>query len=223
MSTILQQFDIVRVTLVANVPPQVSLNRFHYLVGPTVGSPTDVQFAHEFDTALAALFKACLCSGALYRGSMAQITRPVPSPSAATHFQRFAAGTYTGGSGVGTRGATPMPGQVRGLVAFKGVLASRGLNCRSYIPWPSTADGVADGFTPTASYQTAIGTFATGVVAFSSINDGSGNTALVSLVDFTPENVPNYVRENLTTSEVRPRWATQRRSGAYGRPNVPPI
>jgi hypothetical protein len=91
------------------------------------------------------------------------------------------------------------------------------------MPFPATGDAGVDAYTPLAAYQTAIGTFGQGVVTFSGINDGAGNIAQATHVDFTPNRLPDYVREFLDQAVVRPRWATQRRSGAYGRQNIPPI
>jgi hypothetical protein len=223
MAVILNAFDIVRLTLVSQLGPQVALNRYHYLVGAPVGSPTDTQFAFEFSVANGGLYRACLSSAATFRGDIAQIYRPLPTPAMATHFQVFQSQGQNGGAGVGTRGATPLPGQVRGLVGFKGNVAARGLNPRTYFPWPSTSDLGVDAYTPAAAYSTAIETFAQAVITFNALNDGAGNTCNLALVDFRVKQPANYVFEFLTSFAHRPRWATQRRSGAYGRPNLPPI
>jgi hypothetical protein len=219
----LNNFDVVRALVVSTIGPQTALQRFYFSVAGIGGSPTDVQFATEFDTAVAALFKACIASTASYRGVSAQILRPFPSPATATSFDLFTQAIFTGSEGVGTRGATVLPGQVRGLVSFKGNVAARGLNCRTYMPWPSSADLTADGLTPSTSYQTAIGTFAQEVVVFNALNDGAGNTANVSLIDFRIKTPATPIFEFLRSTIVRPRWATQRRSGAYGRPNATPF
>lgn len=223
MSVILNNFDVVRALVVSTIGPQTALQRFYYSIASIGGSPTDTQFALEFDTAIAALFKACIASTASYRGVSAQILRPVPTPVAATSFQLFTQAIITGSAGVGTRGATVLPGQVRGLVALKGNVAARGLNCRTYMPWPSSADLTSDGLTPSTSYQTAIGTFAQEVVVFNALNDGAGNTANVALIDFQVKTPSAYIREFLRSQDARPRWATQRRSGAYGRSNTTPF
>lgn len=114
-----------------------------------------------------------------------------------------------------------MPGQVSGIIGFKGALAHRGLNPRLYMPWPSTNDATVNPMQPTVLYNTALGTLATAIRTTTTIAAGSGAGSL-QLIDF--QNIPaSPVREDLITSDVPLKWATQRRRGAYGKPNNPPF
>jgi len=219
----LVQFDIVRATIVSYLPPQTAIQRFFYLVGPLTGTVTDHDFNVAFDGVMATPWKGAMSHLASYRGTMAQILRPLPTPGAATHFQVFRADEFTPNAGAGSCSDPPLPGQVRGLVAFFGTLARRGLNPRTYVPFPCVGAASPDGYTPTAPYISALDSIGLHLTSFGLVNPSPGNSCVVSLVDFRPKSLPTYVFENLTGYIVRQKWATQRRSGAYGRPNLPPI
>ena len=223
MSTLLERFDVIRVTFVCSLGPQVSMTRFHYQVGIITGAPTDQQAATQFDASQAGFIKPLIANPSTYRGFSVQVLRPAPTPGAATHFQVFqrAIGKLTAGNGTG--GAAPLPPQTRGIVSLKGAVAARGLNCRFYMPFPTTTMIGTDAFTPSATYQSNLSLLAGNFVTLSSIDDGLGNIAPIDLIDFLFDTPSQYNREFLTDWLVQPKWATQRRSGAYGRSNIPPF
>lgn len=216
MANILQNFDVIRGVWVAAATNQVSMNRIYFLVNTVAGNPTDQDATAALDTATATTFPGILSSAATYHGMYGQLVRPRIAP--ATGYQLFAQVVSTVNAGPGTRGATLLPTQVRGIWRWTVALAARGLNCRFYAPFPSTSDNTT-GIGPVALYQGALASLATALLGPLPIGSG-GNTAVLNPVDFdTTHGVKNFFRGY----SVHGRWATQRRSGPYGRPNVAPF
>lgn len=219
MSTALNVNDLLKCRIWCSNAEQASVNTLWYQV-LTIGSPpaTDLDVATEMDTGfLNTALPPMLNNLTMYNGVQVQIYRPIGG----TNFI-YAAEDSVAGAGMGTGGAIALPRQTSGLTHWGTVFAGRQYRGRSYWPFPSVSHDVGDG-TPTAAYVTLVDTLGTGFLALSSISGvGTATVQLVMMhrkpkVGDTP--LPTIIR--VATAENK--WATQRRRGSYGRPNVSPI
>lgn len=204
--------DLVRVVIYSAMNNQVGENVLFFEVSPTgfVLGPTDADFATQLDSSHNA-YKGILANTATYRGVTAQIFSPnIPFVAQIANFH----------TGVGTGGTTPLPTQVRGIITKRTVNAGRAFRGRLYAPFPPTIFSTSAGI-PTAAYQTALSNMIAvyaptgGIVLATS----GGNATLFPIL---------YNRKLKTTAFVTHYdfpllFATQRRSGSYGRPNVAPF
>lgn len=113
----------------------------------------------------------------------------------------------------------PLPTQVRGLISWHTALAGRAYRGRMYLPTPG-----GDQITSTSGVPTGVltdwGTLATGLVAPYSTG---GTTWIPGVYHRVPTAVISSIFDQITSATVSDVYATQRRSGAYGRPNVAPF
>lgn len=212
MAVTLTSSQILRVTIVTQLGDQVALNRLHYLVGVVTGTPTDQRFVNDFDNAINGSVKSLLVNFATYRGCIARIIYPtIPS---------FASVFSTTGAGAGTGTGAPAPRQARGIIRWVTGFSKRGENPRIYLPFPA-ASFCDNGGQPNAGYLSFLSAFSTAVLSFTTVGSG-GNVAAVSpcTILTSPAIAFNH---QIIDSVPHDKWATQRRSGDYGKPNVPPI
>jgi len=202
--------NIVQTRMYCTLDNQVSINSLFFLVN-SIGTPaaTDADVATFMDTAVGAAIKAMLPTASEYRGFQAQIVWPNP---------RRPAQTGNAGAGAGTVASDPLPTQVTGLVFLTSNIAGPGGRGRIYLPFPTESQNDASGL-PTAGYQTLAGAVITAWFGASAIAEGGRTANLVPVL---------YKRSAHTTTQlitggVRAKWATQRRRGDYGRPNISPI
>jgi len=198
---------------------QVAINTVHALVtGIVAGVPTDLDAATAMDAYAVGAFKAVMTSAATYRGWSCRIMDQSPP---------FPAASYTGSTGVGTSGATPLPGQDRPLVSFTTSFSGRAFRGRLYLPFPSTADTTAGG-QPNAGMltrmQTVAALFGTGPITF--VNSGRSFTAVPVVYHAKAGKTGIPAAKTATTIIayiVRTAFATQRKSGFLGRTNLLPF
>jgi hypothetical protein len=202
--------NILRVTIVCSQTNQVSLNRMHYIASGVAGTPTDLQVATAADTAFAAAMKAIIPLTATYRGCMCQIVSP--------NVPMFVTQSSNANAGTGGFGTTPMPAQVCGLITWLSVFAGRTGHGRFYAPFPAIG-AATSGETPSAGYVTNLGTLAAAINGFTTVA-GGGNSVTLQQCNW---NQLHGFQHAFTGYVVRPRWATQKRRGDYGRANVSPI
>jgi hypothetical protein len=118
----------------------------------------------------------------------------------------------------GTGGPTPLPGQVSGMLTKRTGFPGRSGRGRIYIPFPSDAFVEPTNNVPTAAYVGKLQQIANFYAAdFSFVAGGTSYTFQPVLFRKKTKTVTP-----LTAVQTRPRWATQRRRGNYGRVNVPP-
>lgn len=202
--------DVVKCSLVASYANQASFTSFYFRVA-TVGTPaaTDQDLAQTFDGAIATHFLSWLSSQAVYDGVYAQRIFPFPI---------YQATQYTGSAGAGTGGGTILPYQVRGLISFYTIYAGRAGRGRAYIPFPASAQSASTGKV-SGGGATVLGLLALDYLNMSAVSVGGRTCTVVPVL---------YNRKTGTTRDyqsyvARLGFATQRRSGYFGRPNVPPI
>jgi len=131
------------------------------------------------------------------------------------------------GKGVGTVTGTALPKQTCGIITKRTVIAKRLGRGRMYVPFPGEADNLDHGI-PSTSYVDRLTTLASKVLAnFSISTAGEGLNTLQPLLrgDLTPANTTDgtWMWNPIVDYTPRPRWATQRRRGDYGRQNEFPV
>jgi hypothetical protein len=219
MSTLLLPSDLLKVSVWCTNAEQASVNTFWYsVIG--VGSPdaTDQDMATELDTGfLNTALPPILNNLTRYNGVEVQIYRPT-----GTMFVIFNAAISIAGAGMGTGGALALPRQTSGITDWRTRFAGRAYRGRTYWPFPSVSHDVGDGI-PTGAYITLISTLATGFLNFTNVT-GSG-TATVQLVMRHRKNKAGTIPipSQILVGTQLTKWATQRRRGSFGRPNVSPI
>lgn len=124
---------------------------------------------------------------------------------------------YSGTSGSDTSPA--LPTQVRGLISWHTALAGRAYRGRMYLPTPGSDHVTTTSAVPT-SVLTDWGTLATGLVAPYATG---GTTWIPGIYHRVPTAGIASVFDQIISATVSDVYATQRRSGAFGRPNAAPF
>lgn len=203
--------DVVEVLNLCSAGFQTGQNTLHYAVsGVTGGGLTLQQIAIQLSLVFAPLYKALMPSGANFRGVGA-------TNLAAPRSQQFFDVT---GFGPGTFGTTLVPTQVRGVIAYYSTLAGPKNRGRSYIPFPPTTAVATDG-SPLPSYLAALTNLRTAIAGISTLTVGGATTTLFLVIAHKPHTPGNWA--TVVATYGRSKWGTQRRSGMYGRQNVPPF
>lgn len=211
--------DIFEVTFHNHTANQRGLVRRYYEARNVTGNgPTDAEIGIRFDTAFPPLFKALMATTAFYRG--VKIAKVFPG-------QRQRGFTNTTSAGAGTAVGDLLPTQCRGIITLRTALAGPGFRGRAYIPFPAEADNAANGV-PTAGYVTRLTTMGAQLILAQNAVGAAGNQAnLIPIIWHLPKGLPNEPANrdayDLNEAVSRTKWATQRRSGEYGRINVDEI
>lgn len=187
------------------------LNRYWSAQVPTgVGNVTFQDLATFLDGAWANAYINIMGNDANYQGT--RVRRVWPPNTDAWRDE-------TSNAGAGTAGTTMLPTQTCGLARlFSDTLGKHGEG-RQYIPFPAAANNDPHGV-PNAGYKTLV-TNIIAVLAQIQTVSGSGSKQF----QFWPSlynhvsNVPTLITAGLPAVS----WATQKRRGAYGRANLPPI
>lgn len=208
--------DIYEAKMFSRHTDQVAVTRRYYRSENQAGTgATQAQVTTAIANQLATVFSTMLNTAAEYRGMTVQ--RIVPQP-------RTVESTSLFGAGFGLEVGDCLPRQVRGILSLRTAFAGRQYRGRLYIPFPGEGSNDADA-TPTAAYLVKLNAFGAAVIATLAGVGGGGNTEDLKpvLCGFAAGNpVPIRVNE-LANYLARDRWATQRRSGSYGRPNISPL
>jgi hypothetical protein len=216
MARVLLQSDILsmRVITEQTTPEvQVCVTTFDFtiLLSSFVSGLTDQALVTAFDTAIAADFKGIMNTTCFYRGVILNYLAPKPPPASVFNNTN---------NGAGTGGANAMPTQVRGLTrrltAFGGP-SNRG---RIYWPFPWQAAATSAG-APTGAYQGDLTTAWGGIAPVGGVTytGGGGTVTLLPIIWHRKTGTYTYI-----TSYVNGvGFATQKKSGFYGRTNTSPI
>jgi hypothetical protein len=217
--TLLLTGDLLKVSVYCTNNEQASVNTFWYsVIG--VGSPdaSDKDMATLLDTGfLNTAMPPILNNLTRYNGVEVQIYRP-----AGGLYVIFNAAISIVGAGNGTGGSVALPRQTAGLTDWRTTFAGRAYRGRTYWPFPSVSHDIGDG-TPTAAYIALLTTLTNGFLNFTNVT-GTG-TATVALIMRHRKNKAGTIPipSLITTGTSLNKWATQRRRGSFGRPNVSPI
>ena len=202
--------DVWTVRHACRTATQVGINVVHYICTAIGGLPiTDADFADNVDTNISVKFKAMLPTTATYWG--VQVQRILPQP---TTFPV----SLSGRNGPGTIASNLLPEQVSGIATFRTASAGRKFRGRAYLPFPPINAVNTPADTPTVAY----------IALMDAVTQEMGTPYVIAVGGRTGTMTPViYHRSNSTTTIVtqaltRPYWATQRRRGDAGRPNLNP-
>jgi len=209
--------SLVRITVIASFRNQVSNNVLHYATRTGVAAPNDLAMLNEISNAwintCAVAFKECLSQEARYEGILVRYINPLDPAS-----DLEVSNTRLAGPGTADTPGTA-PSQVCGLIRKRTGRVGRGGRGRAYIPFPPLgAEDPTDLIT--AAYRVLLQDLA-GDLA-------SALTVTVDNVDYdfwpgiTHLRSYNQFKE-WTSFTVGVGFATQRRRGYFGRPNVVPV
>jgi hypothetical protein len=202
--------DIIEFKIFSQAPSQVAINVRHYKITFEVGEGASLEaMAGNLAAALAPLYTPIMASNAVFAGVTARHIFPLP-----VRLETAIQGTATGGTAVGEA----LPKQVSGIITLGTGLAGRANRGRIYIPFPTEANNEANS-TPDATYLQSLALIGLQLVLTRTVTVGVNTTDIAPVI---------WHRETLTSTPItmfidRDKWATQRRRGDYGRPNVPVV
>lgn len=211
--------DIFEVVFHHHTNQQRGLIRRYYQAASTTGTgPTDAEIGIRFDTAFPPLFKALMATVGIYKGVKIAKVFPGVRQRGFINTTSFGPGTVVGDL---------LPTQVRGIITLRTANAGPGYRGRSYMPFPCEADNSPLGV-PIAGYVTRLTTLAAQLILTQAAIGVAGNqTNLVPIIWHLPKGTPNLPINRIPVAIIegvaRTKWATQRRSGEYGRINVDEI
>jgi len=201
--------DVVQTRIVCVQGDQVSVNVVHWAIVNKVGTgATDAQAALAFDTVYEAQFKALMSNGATYRGTGFKRLYPIPGVEVAE----------VSNAGVGGVAGDPLPFQVSGLVTKRSATPGRHGHGRLYVPFPGEADNGATGRI-SAGYDTRLTNLENNLIG-PVVAGAGGNTETYAPVIYNRKTHGIIFVLDITHQQT---WATQRRRGEHGRPNVLPF
>ncbi len=194
---------------------QVSVTTFHHRIDAASGPvATDVDFLTAWDAIYSGWFKDFICTADRYLGATVQILSPGP-----IGLQRVTVAS----AGAGVVAPPRLPSQTSGLIQWGTNLGGRQNKGRIYTPFPCTVANNTDGF-PSSGYLILLDDVGSEYVTHTAWTLASGsqtiNPVLVhrkNKAGVTP--IPSLI----STWKSSNQWATQRKRGAYGRPNSAPF
>jgi hypothetical protein len=193
---------------------QAAVNTFNYRIVTQVGAGINLtQLAQGFDTMFAPLWKPCMASVATYNGIQCYVNaNPPPLP-----------GTTVASAGPGTDAPLINPTQVCGITTWLSGFIGPGNRGRTYWPFSGPDEDTAAG-TPDPSLLVNYGLLSDGIINLNSIAVGADAFNLALIIK-RGKNKAGVIPASpiVTAYTVRAKWATQKRRGIYGKPNVSPI
>lgn len=206
--------DLVKFSVWCTDGNQAAVNTYYFGVNTVAGGGvTDLVAAQEFEAIFAPGYKLCLNNNAVFNGVQCQILR---------NGGAFIAQNSNALTGAGTGGAISLPRQVSGLISWKTDKAGQKNRGRSYLPFFSTTSDVGDG-SMNAGTQANVVAIANLLVALGTLGTGGVTSHFIfSLKHGAPKNV-QPLADPIISGSVKPQWATQRKRGFFGRPNVSPV
>jgi len=186
---------------------QVAINTIRFRVDTPGGAQDSDDLLDKMEADLATPFKNMLSANANYAGMSLQ---DFPARSYLPSYNKD-------GAGVGAVAGNMLPSQTCGLLSFRSISAGAKARGRMYIPFPSVASQTADGY-PAAAYQTLANIFADVMIPVWTLATTPG----CNVVPIITKKAALVVSYPVVTWNFPSYWATQRRRGGFGRPNVLP-
>lgn len=207
MAVTLQVGDILSLRAHTFYQNQAGVNQFAYKVTTVVGAPSLQGILDTWSADAAAAYLQWLTPGAEYEGLKGMVIRGTT---------KYLPTISTAGRGTSVVVGIPHPKQISGLTTKVTELAGRANRGRVYWPFPWTDTNDNSG-APTPLQVTLMTTLAGTFLAVTT------KAAGVDSATFQPvllHKVPTLAPTPILTSLTAAKWATQRRRGDYGRPNV---
>lgn len=208
----LNQGDLLEGRLFCTAGDQTSVNVIHYEVISIQGGTVSQEAAtDDLATHFANSYKGALCAAATYNGAgLRRITPLIPTSE-----------TFSpNGAGPGNLIGTLMPRQVCGLITKRTATPGPRGRGRFYVAFPPEEANEGNGV-PTVPYVGLITALANAldddVIAVDEVGLGTATLRLQLVNRLTFQHL------EVTRCDPRAKWATQRRRGSYGRPNVSPV
>ena len=182
-------------------------NQVFSIVG--IATPTTDDLAAAEDARLGPLYKALLTAAATYDFvSCRRVSGVAPFKLSSLNGVNGGAGTVAG---------DPLPKQTAGVISLYANSIGKKYRGRSFIPFPGEADsGALAG--PTAGYITRLASLA---VAYRQQWSFTLGVTLITMDPVIWPGDPLFPTQPISVAIAQAKWATQRRRGAYGKPNVP--
>jgi hypothetical protein len=210
MATTVQVNDILLINAVTQCQAQIGLNGYFFQVTTIGAAPaTDLDVCTYFSTTFSGVYIPILPGSASYYGAMVRILNRVPKPA-------FVA--TNNGAGIGTVAGAALPKQTCGLITKRTPIAGRHGRGRTYVPFPASLDDTGAGG-PGGGYITRVTALASAIIVPVTVTAGGRSCSLIPVLWDRKAAVPFAI----TAFTVSARWATQRRRGDFGRPNIPPF
>jgi hypothetical protein len=212
MARNIAQTDWLSLRVWVSFGSQAMVTTFDYIIDPTTftAGMTDAQLVQEFDGLAAPIIKPMIPSTAVYHGT--QLTylnvRPLPATE-----------SYNGNNGAGTAAAPGMPTQCRGLTKRLTAFAGPRYRGRIYWPLPSTAFSTTTNAV-TAAYSALMLAATTALCPTTGLVLTTGGTTKIMPVLY---NRKNSLVTAITAYVNDASFGTQKKGGAFGRPNTSPI
>lgn len=201
--------DVVQINYVTSFKAQEGILTTHWQVSAVAGlSPTALDVANQLFSTRGVLLRSCMSRQSKLNWVSVQHILPAP---------RLLAVTSNLAAAAGSGGLAPLPGQICGLFTKITPNAGPAFRGRGFVPWPSEADNDDVLAVPTAAYLTKIDNLAVSLTINFTVNIGGGNAVAFQPVLFHRATNTATI---ITGSITRTRWATLRRRGDRGRPNV---
>lgn len=203
--------DVYRMRVITQQQEQIGVNVLHYrVVSSAPPEPSQLEIATFMDAALAPVYKPLLTAASTYRGVGVQRILPLPVQVESS---------TTANLGIGTVAGDELPKQITGLLSHRTSLAGAGFRGRTYVPFPGETDSAADGL-PGGGYVLRMVDLRQVLIAAHLVIGAGGGSVTLQLVVFRRATGVSTI---VVASIVRTFWATQRRRGDFGRPNIPPF
>jgi len=188
---------------------QLGLNVLNYKLTSCTEDPASEQLLCD---ALSALLKPkyadVLVSSASYIG--VALRKMEAGGPGAYYYRRNAT--------VGNFDPDPLPRQVAGIISWRTGTSGRRGRGRSYIPFPAEENNTAS-YVPSAGYLTAVQALRTTILNTGAMAYGDFGAATLALQIKAAD---SFTYTPVVFGLTPAKWATCRRRGSYGRPNVLP-
>lgn len=210
MATNLAVNDVYVMRNACRTATQVGINVTHWLVTLVGATPaTDADFADFADNLLAPKYKNAMPATASFWGTQVSRIQPAPPTFPVSLSARNGPGLFAGDL---------LPEQVSGIGTYLTASAGRGFRGRSYVPFPGKNAVNSPADQPTAAYVAILDQIIQELATPFGVVAGPRTATLVPVIFHRKTSTYTLVQGHLT----RPYWATQRRRGDAGRPNLNP-
>jgi len=188
---------------------QLGINVRHWRVSQiTAGSASDTELANGMATVFQPLYNQLCDANSAFFGVGAQRAFPLPR-TVFVHSSGIPVANGIGGAGLAR--------QICGLISLRSNVIGRANRGRLYVPFPAGVDNQGIG-APTQNYTVRLTNLANALLAPQVIL-GAGGTATMRAVIFHRKTGTSV---DVTSAPPVLAWATQRRRGQLGRPNISP-